>query len=160
SIDITHPQGLQTINDVGNHRQLWVDFQVRYTVHGQASYTYINEYGRPTSSSYAIRDMGVTGAVVRRGIRWHVPRGQYDVQVQVVGIAWLPNRNILDTFFGTTVWTALRTVRHVDPIAMRSVSKIALRIKASNQLSGVVSQLSCIASSILRDWDATALDWE
>lgn len=160
AVDITHPQGLQTINDVGNHRQLWVNYQLRYTVHGTPNFIYLKANGQPTSNTDFIQDIGVTGAIVRRSIRWHVAKNQYDVQLKVIGIGWKPNSNVLDTFFGTTYWTSLRSFKHSDPVHMSGVSKIALRIKASNQLTGVISQLSCIANSVVRDFDSSLGSWE
>ena len=159
SIDISFPQGLLTINNVGNRRELWVQYQIRYAPHGTSSWTYLNLNGQPVSSSYIIQAGSASQQLLRNTVKWTVPQGQYDVEVQVVGITWLPNRSLDDTFFGQTFWTAIRTFRNSDPIIQPGLSKIALRIRASNQLSGTISQLQCIAGSILPDYDPVAKVW-
>jgi hypothetical protein len=56
-------------------------------------------------------------------------------------------------------WTALRTIRTEEPIALGGLARTAVRIKASDELAGVVDQLNGIVGSILPDWDAATQSW-
>lgn len=85
--------------------------------------------------------------------RWAVPNGQYDVQVQVASYSY-PGSPV--SFGFDTYWTALYTIRNSAPFALNGLALIALRIRASNQLSGVVSNLNCVAQSILPDYDGVS----
>lgn len=149
SVDMTAPQGLVTINSTGNRRGLTVTVQIRYAPTGTT--VWVN---RPDLIMH-----GGTMSAVRKGDCWKVARGQYDVQVQVSFITWEPNRSLNNTFIGTTFWTAIRSFHNEDPFPMKGMSKIALRIRASDQLSGEIDQISCLASSILPDWDTPTQTW-
>lgn len=91
---------------------------------------------------------------IRRSLAWAVPPGQYDVRVRRV-TPDTTDTNIIDGAF----WTALRTIRSEDPIRIKGVAKIALRIKASEQLQGVLDDFNCLARSILPDWDKDLGQW-
>lgn len=91
---------------------------------------------------------------IRRTISFAVPRGQYDIRVQRE-TPDTDSESIVDRCF----LTAVKTIRNVDPVRMRGVAKVALRIKASNQLNGVIDNFNCLATSILPDWDAAAQVW-
>lgn len=88
---------------------------------------------------------------LRRALTWAVPRGQYDVRLRRVTPESTDDR-IVDRVF----WTALRTIRHQDPVRIPGLARIALRIKATDQLNGVVDTFNCVAQSILPDWDGEA----
>lgn len=91
---------------------------------------------------------------VRRSKAWAVPLGQYDVRVRRL------TDDTTDPFILDKVyWTTLRTIRLTDPINMPAMAKVALRIKATEQLNGTVDTFNLRAKSILPDWDATAGAW-
>jgi hypothetical protein len=50
-------------------------------------------------------------------------------------------------------WTAMRIYRGEDPILEPDVAKSVLRIKANDQLNGVVDQFSAVVSSLIPTWD-------
>ncbi len=94
------------------------------------------------------------GDPIRRTLAWAVPRGEYDVRVRRVTPESADSNIIEDVYF-----TNLRTVRGEDPVRLAGLAKIALRIKASDQLQGVVDDLNCLARSVVPDWDAAAGAW-
>lgn len=116
--------------------------------------------GTPAGLTYDLHDhsdydglIDVTDSsttALRRALAWAVPEPgqQYDVRVK---------RNTADStsdrVFDVVTWTALRTIRDDDPIQMPGVAAVALRIKATNQLNGVVDQFNVVARSIIKDWD-------
>ena|GEM_PF-3347069 len=76
---------------------------------------------------------------------------QYDVRL---------TRTTADSTSSSTIdkayWDSLRGVQFDRPISQKAQAEItvaALKIKATGQLSGTVSQLSCIARLVARDWN-------
>lgn len=107
--------------------------------------------------SYYTSSIAVTAnrlGQIRRSLAWAVPTGQYDVRIRRT-TADASGTNIIDQVY----WTALRTIRNQEPINLKGLARIALRIKATDQLNGVVDQFNCMATSILNDWDATEGAW-
>jgi hypothetical protein len=91
---------------------------------------------------------------LRRSLAWAVEPGQYDVRVRRV-TADTPSDSDVDTVY----WTALRTIRNSDPIKLKNVARIAMRIKATDQLQGVVDTFNCRVRRIIPDWDAETGTW-
>lgn len=91
-------------------------------------------------------------AALRRTVSFRVPRGRYDVRLRRI----TPDSDDNDRLFDDTVWTALRTVRYAYPVRMGGLAMTALRIKATDQMSGIVERFSGICESILPDWDGAA----
>ena len=56
-------------------------------------------------------------------------------------------------------WSALRLTNYEDPIPLPGMAKIGLTLLASGQLTGIVNQLNCIATSILPVWDIATTAW-
>lgn len=82
-------------------------------------------------------------------IQWE----QKQAQAQAEALAQTPVTRVVDQGF----WTCLRSIKHQDPIRLTGISKVALRIKASDQLNGVIDTFNCIAQSILPTW--TGFEW-
>ncbi|MEW6263389.1 MAG: host specificity factor TipJ family phage tail protein [Thermodesulfobacteriota bacterium] len=90
----------------------------------------------------------------RQNYRTVVARGQYDVR-------WrrLTADDTTGYVINSTVITALRTVTCQDPVSstlLPPMAKIALRIKATGQLNGVIDELNFLAESSLRVWGGAA----
>ncbi len=149
SVDVTFPDGLLTIGK-SNGAHLWaqIAIAIRYAPTGTTGWSY-----RPWIVVNA-----ATASVIRRGDLWEVPRGQYDVEVQALDIQ-VYKGDFSNPFVVDCYWTALRTIRHRSAISMAGLAVIGLRIRASNQLNGVVDQLNCVAGSILPDYDPAAAAW-
>lgn len=96
----------------------------------------------------SITATGNEARTLRRSIAWAVERGQYDVRVRRL-TPDTDDERVLDKVH----WTALRTIRPDDPVTMRGLAKLAIRIKATDQLSGVLDTVNCVAHSILPDWE-------
>ena len=89
---------------------------------------------------------------IRRGYRINVARGQYEVR-------WRRTTPVSsDGYTYDEVYvSALRSITHVEPVAMDvPVCLVGLRIKATDQLNGVIDQYNCIAESSLPVWDGSA----
>ena len=130
---------------------------VEYSIFNSEGFPWIGGQNTPyqlAGGANIIALANITAAsptTVRYGVRWPVSTGQYEVQC---------TRVTADNFDAIvqdkSFWSALRTIRHVAPVSLAGQVLIALRIKATDQLNGVISQLNCIAFSILKDWTGTA----
>ena len=111
------------------------------------------EIGAGTLFDPGITTVARQTTTVRRGLRFPVPvRGLYDVRLRRM----TPDSSspqIVDRAF----WTVLRAIRHVDPVQLPGMATVALRIRATGSLSGVIQQFNCIATSVVPDW--TGIDW-
>lgn len=87
-------------------------------------------------------------AALRHSVSFKVARGRYDVRVRRITADTLD-----DNTFDEAVWTALRTTRYSYPVNMTGLALTALRIKATDQLNGIVERLNGVVHSILPDWD-------
>ncbi|MEZ0226528.1 MAG: host specificity factor TipJ family phage tail protein [Alphaproteobacteria bacterium] len=88
---------------------------------------------------------------LRKTISFKVDKGQYDVRLRRVTAD-----STDDDIFDEAIWTALRTIRYVYPVNMPGLAMTALRIKATDQLNGVIDRFNGVVHSILPDWDGTA----
>lgn len=142
SLDITFDRGLTEFLSSGQRKARSVTLEVEYRPLGGA---FVAAPGSPLT----VTD-NKTG-LVRRGLRWTVARGQYDVQVRRTS-ADSTGDKIFDRFF----WTSLRTVKQESPLKLSGTATVEMRIKASDQLNGVVDTFNCIATSILDTWNGAA----
>lgn len=121
---------------------------------------------------YAIAGTGVWGvfgtvtteaaqtSAVRRTVTIDLPRAQYEVRFRRTDAPSLDSRIVNDVAV-----TAIRSTKYAPPFDHNGTgSRPALcceviRIKASEQLQGVIEDLSGVCHSIGPDWDGTAWRW-
>lgn len=106
-----------------------------------------------------LTNLASTSSTLRRNFAWKVPNGQYDVRLRRV----TADRND-DRIRDQVTWTKLRSITHREPIdpdfaAKNSIAQTAVRIKATDQLNGVVDQLNAVTTSIVPDYDADSDTW-
>ena len=83
-------------------------------------------------------------------------RGQYEVQLRRIS----PDSEYIQ-ISDKVYWIVLRSVKHEHPINFpHPLALVALRIKATDQLSGAVDTFNCVATSIVKDHDTAPLDVE
>lgn len=99
----------------------------------------------------AINVTAKQSAALRKSVSFSVPKGQYDVRVRRITAD-----AVSDTVFDETVWTALRTVRYSQPVKMQGIAMTALRIKATDQMNGMIERFNGVVHSIVPDWNGTA----
>ncbi|WP_321367570.1 hypothetical protein [uncultured Desulfuromusa sp.] len=107
--------------------------------------------GSFTSSSELSSATGKAASAVRFGVVIPVANGQYDIRVRRVTADPLETQTIYDT----ATWSTLRSIENSDPIAVSGVAKVALRIKATDQLQNIIDQYNCVAKSICPAWTGT-----
>ena len=84
-----------------------------------------------------------------------MPSGQYDVRV-TRGTENFPSSGAGKV--GDFAWSVLRSVNPQNPSTTGTL-KLAVRIKATDQLNGVVQNLSVAAAQKVRRWDAATSTW-
>jgi hypothetical protein len=103
--------------------------------------------------------VGATAAspdTIRIGYRFEVDgdANGYDVRMRRK-----TTENPSNLIYDSAYWTALREISYVDPINKSGLAQIAIRIRASDQLSGVISNFNVVASSVCLDWDTGTATW-
>lgn len=143
-VDITFANGLVRYDDQGKKRNYSVNLVAEYSPTGAGTWT---EFGNKTFTR-------ATTAAIRETFRVAVPNGQYDVRIKRV-TADTNSTQIFDKAY----WTALRTVTLEQPIDEPNVVATAIRMRATDQLNGVVDTLSAELRRICLDWDADTTTW-
>lgn len=141
SVDVTFPRGLAKYGSNGKKTNQTVDLEVEYAPTGSGTWVGTDNISVTAKQS----------AAVRKGLRFKVARGQYDVRVRRI-----TEDSTSDTIIDEVIWTALRSIRNDSPVKLKGLAVTVLRIKATDQLNGVVDQFSGIVSSILPDWNGSA----
>ncbi len=152
SIDIVWPGGLSGSNPDGETgRRVTVQWQYRPVGSGDSGWI----------TAPWIVAQGAGFDRVSRSSLVKVPLGQYDVRVRFFNAFNLINsKDPVLNIIQKTIWTVLRSVKDVEPIRFpHPLATIELRIRASEQLNGIVDQLNCIAGSVVDDWDKTSQTW-
>ena len=92
---------------------------------------------------------------LRLNYRMSVPKGQYDVRIRRT----TPDSSSTK-IYDKAYWTALRSIKHENPLnAALPLATVAIRIKATDQLQGVVDTFNCVATSILPDYSPSDDKW-
>lgn len=93
--------------------------------------------------------------IARASRQWFVEQAQYDVRVRRI------TEYRHNSKFGEDVtWSTLTTVKIQDPMPRQGFTTIAIKVAATDQVSGVLQSFNCIAEAILPVWDEAASDYE
>lgn len=145
SIDYAFPNGLVYFNDAGGRDSRTVVLEIAYRLSGT---TEVIE-----TFTHSVTDIFVGN--LRKGHRWSVARGNYDV-----GLRRVTEDTSSDRIQDEVMWTNLRTIRCDAPVkAPVPLAMTALRIKASEQLQGVIDNLNAIVTSYAPVWDSETETW-
>lgn len=97
-----------------------------------------------------------TAQTLRKSKRFKFPTsGQYDVRIRRL-TGDTDSDRILDKSF----LTALKSISYKNPVKFANISGTAMRIKASDQLSGAVDTYNVIASTLLKGYNPDTGLWE
>lgn len=154
SVDFVWPRGLVQLTDEGKKSIEVTEILVEYA---PAAPVFGGAGGYVQHGLFEYREASLTP--IRRGLRWQVPRGQYDVRITQFGAMREDTAPNTEPRFIAAVWAVLRTITRRDPITMPGLCKVAIRIRATDQLNGVIDQFNCIARSILPDYDVATDTW-
>jgi len=153
-VDVVAAEGLYRITDTGKLRDRFVAYRIEYRLVGDAGAWTLAPglSGNLTNIEDNICQEARSMEPVRWGYRWVVPNGQYDVRLQRIS----PTENVTNKR-DLIKWTALRGFRNASPLNVEQpLALVAMRIKASDQLNGVVDTFNLLVTSILPDWQPNA----
>ncbi|MEO7466714.1 MAG: host specificity factor TipJ family phage tail protein [Sphingobium limneticum] len=157
SVDLLFPQGLYAIDNKGRTRAAWVYVDVIYRPLGTSTWLSTKGASPSVSSSAMQSSTGstykVTGSAnegLRVGLRWKVPAGQYEVKVARTGDGYDSSVQHVNDM----TWTALRAYSASNPSTTGTL-KLAIRIKATGQLNGMVNQVNVLAVQKVRTYSTT-----
>ncbi|MBW5800051.1 host specificity factor TipJ family phage tail protein [Halomonas elongata] len=146
SLDLVFPSGFFCINDNGTRSGLDVEFKIEYREAGASTWIVQDD------AWHLGGDQG-TKDTYRLNRRWGVPEGQYDVRVTRVR----SRHGGIQGVYTDCQWSVLRSVQD-GPAYTGNHVLLALRIRATDQLNGVIDRLNVRTQAVLRVWTGTA--WE
>lgn len=142
SLDIIFGQGLFGIDSKNKTVTGTVNFNVVYRAVGASTWTAIGSAsgltftgGMQLVSGASVKVSSTARKTLRCGIRWKVPSGQYEVSVTRGGSDY--SGAAAGAQIGGAIWSVLRSVNPQLP-STSGTTKLAVRIKATDQLNGVV----------------------
>lgn len=147
--------GVVSFGADGNRNSHSVQIQVDYRLAGSGGAYSTAGLTYPDGTAVPAGLVTVTAAteqIVRQGIRGKpAAAGRYEIRYVRVTADNNSTQVRDDTFI-----TAVRTVRYARPTKTVGNCQIAMRIKASNQLSGIVDLFSVVAKRLVPTWDSIA----
>lgn len=164
SIDLSFASGLFGIDANGNTTTVRVVVKVEFAPTGSGAWvvadTTIPGFTGTSDAASAEAD-GIHFAngerkAIRAGFRWKVTNGQYDIRVTRVSTDW--GGAVAESQIGALTWTTIRSIRY-STVSTTGSKKFAMRIKATDQLSGQISQLSTVISQPIPVWHPDTNTW-
>jgi hypothetical protein len=143
-VNFFYPQGLIRYNSKGSKVARTSTIKIRYRAYpGGGSWT-----NRPD-----IVTTRKTPNPIRVGTKWAVTNGpQYEVEIYRETIEQDPDATV--TTYQTVNWGSLKGFRPGEPITFnKPLALIAMRIRATSQLSGTLDTVNCIAHSKCKSWN-------
>lgn len=144
AVEIECPRGVVKIANDGSKRQRSVSVSVQYAPVGTSGWI---DAGTITITQ-------ARTVVIRRGLSWQVPRGDYEIRVMRV-----TEVSESDRVFDEVWWSLVRRVRAENPLRLPGCTSIALKVKASDQLQGNLPAFSALVHLIAPDYDADTGMW-
>ena len=145
SVEVQFPSLLR-ISPSGEKQPLTVDIKVEYRLQPAV----------PFVDAGTISVTAATTAAVRQGFRVaNLAPGTYDIQLTKLTADLESDPQAQDATF----WAKLRSVKNVAPISFPGLALVEMRIKATDQLNGIVDQFSLIASGKYINWDSGGAEW-
>ena len=169
SVDIIFPQGLVEYTDDGTRLRYTVDVTIQYREVGAGGWTDIETEtfggynivegtGGLFGNLYTlvVRSIDMTASAVRRGRTWRVDRTkEYEIGLTRI-TADTDDPQIVDSVY----WANIRGILDEHPVDFPfPVAMTAIRIKATDQLQGVVDTINGIVSSYAPVWDSVDEVW-
>ena len=167
SIDIVFPGGLFGADKKGNSTQASTGFNLEYRATGSiGAWTQVatlpsTGFTISTPSCFASGGVFIIRSsarkTIRLGIQWKVSTGQYDVRLTRQTTTYASGTENATKFDSAQVAT-IRSIKHTNP-SKTGTLKLALRIKATDQLNGVISQLSVLGQQKIRVYNSGTSTW-
>ncbi len=144
SVDFFFPQGLLFANDGGDVDSTFVNFLIEQRVAGS---------GDAWSTVTTLSVSAATKNPVRRSYRWtHPERGTWEIQIT----RQTTDHNDDLKFSSQSIWSAVRSFRPEYPVNFdKPLALLAVRVKASEQLQGILDNLNADCALLCDSWDGS-----
>lgn len=159
SIDVAFPIGLVRYDEDGDRKDATVTVDVQYRKVGDTDWIDVEwdgndeDDGTQTDGKLTCKDNSATP--VFRGGRWIVPEvGQYDVRLRRV------TEKRGSNFADRAEWVVLRSILRENPVNVKGLALIALRLRATDQLNGMPDTINCVVESYLPVYDGTSWEYQ
>lgn len=146
TVILAFPGGLIRFNDDGEARQHEVSIRIQQRLVDADAWQPVTTLNIAATKSEAFY----------RQHNWSFPsRGRWQVRVTMM-TAESEDTQVQQR----AVWAALQTVRPEYPLAYhKPLALVAVRVKATHQLSGALDNFSALGKRICLDWDHVAEEW-
>ena len=146
-LDFATPRGVSEFRDDGTRIGITVRVDIEYRQVGESNWVSHTTIGSPhffdASTTPKPRTFFIPNLIGAPA--------QYEVRVRR-----FTADSTSDRVFDDIYWTVLRSVEPGDPITFdKPLAVTAIRIRATDQLSGIVDRLNATVSSPVLDWDGT-----
>ena len=143
SIDVTGQ--LYCVNKKGKTKNSAVRFKIEYSPAGAGTWTTLYPSWQYYTPQPYWEVWSTRRETIRKGFRWKVPKGQYDVRLTRLSTY----HESFSVATNQMVWSSLRTIRSDQPFTVDGMVCMALRIKATDQLNGRLDSVNIETSSVL-----------
>jgi len=162
-LDVLFPGGLLRTEANGKKQRLEVEFQVQ--VKPLVGGTWVNAplnqtWGTVLLGGGRFKCVGRSKSAVRRAVGFARPNGQYKVRMRRLtdDDQSIDPDGELTVTTEEAVWSAIHSYDNRPPVAKDGLAMIAVRFKATDQLNGVISNLSCDVEAMLPT-SSNGVDW-
>ncbi len=163
-VDLVFGNGLFATDDRNRTRTATVRFLLQYRAAGSGG-AWINPVGTGDISYSAgwisragtddhISLIGMTRETRMAGIRVKVPNGQYEVRLTRATTVF--EIGSPEATYADCAWSALRGITYTLPSVVPNTVLLALRIRSTDQLNGVIDAINLIAEAHLPVWNGSA----
>lgn len=131
------------------------DFPVSVNLSDKSNVTITVGGGYLNGVASNLRVVAATSQALRKPKRIKFPtKGQYDVRIRRL-TADSTNDKLIDKSY----LTGIRSISYTNPVRFADISGSAMRIKATDQLSGAVDSYNVIVSTYLKGYDPNTDTW-
>ncbi|TCP88910.1 hypothetical protein C8J31_10279 [Rhizobium sp. PP-CC-2G-626] len=147
AIVLSFPAGLFKVNDEGEYRDCTVTVRIRQRAAGS------------TGAYSLVKTLDITASVKEgfyRQHQWELPaRGGYEIETTLMS-----DEETSTKVSARVVLAAVQSIRPEYPINFdRPLALLALRIKATHQLSGALDRVNAMLEKRCLDWNRTTSTW-
>lgn len=142
---------------VGPYIKSMNDFKVSYVNENSPKTKVTIGPGEVTLKSGQMVVTGATSQALRKVKHFGFPQsGQYDIRIRRI-----TEDSTSDKIVDTSYWTALRSIKKpFPPVKFADISGTAMRIKATDQLSGSVDSYNCLVTTLVKGYNPETKQWE
>lgn len=167
SVDIIFGEGLFGVNDRGETTSASTSFSIEYRPVGSSTWLNVASIPRPqmTISTQSMR--AVSGSfkisssarkALRAGVRWTVSNpGQFEIRIRRFSTTFEAGTNA-NARFDKAQLAVVRSVKRTNPSTTGTL-KLAVRIEATDQLNGVINQLSVEVDQKIPVYNSSTGTW-